>query len=175
MLHQYGRSLLENAVAMSGALGGGMPEATNITGQEPIAPSKSDARFAFGGDGPDEINDAREFSQATQDKNSVKRKADEEGDRENDVLPEGAEDEDRPEGSEDDMGLAFEILDLARLIYERILNGSTTQETTTKGKEAAKIELSLITGEMWNETTLRAELADVRNDLGDIGLETGKI
>ena len=73
------------------------------------------------------------------------------------------------------MGLAFEILDLARLIYERILNGSTTQETTTKGKEAAKIELSLITGEMWNETTLRAELADVRNDLGDIGLETGKI
>lgn len=67
------------------------------------------------------------------------------------------------------------MLDLSRVIFERILDGSHTQEShrESKGKGKFKPELHLVTGETWSKREIESELAEVRNDLGDIGLETG--
>ena len=84
-------------------------------------------------------------------------------------------DKEEEEEDDDDLGIAFTVLDLSRVIFERILDGSHTQEShqESKGKGKFKPELNLVTGETWSKREIESELAEVRNDLGDIGLETG--
>lgn len=60
------------------------------------------------------------------------------------------------------MSLAFSILELARIRYERILaNGETGTMKTFEGQE-------------WSSVMIKSQLAEVLNDLADVGLESGE-
>lgn len=155
ILHQYGKALLENAIASSKVLGGGGTTTEQEEEEyEPAGVRKDDARFSFGGDGEDDSSPSSE--------KPLKRKASE------------GKDEEEENEEDDDMGVAFTVLDFARVLYERILEGSGSSTIgASKGKGAAVAELKLITGETWDKDAVTMDLAEVRNDLGDVGLETG--
>lgn len=155
ILHLYGKAVLSLAVNNSGALGGGGTNAED--GAEPAltAPKKkasaagsekeaaaaakpSDPRFSFGGDGDDGEEDEEE--------------EEEDGEA---AAGQGEEDDD------DDFGLAFTVLDLARVIYEKLLD-----------KEQDEASLTTYEGETLDAVSLRGQLAEVYNDLGDVGLES---
>lgn len=153
--------MLEHAISVSGALGGG----GTIGSTEDAEPTTA----------PEDVNGACLEDEMRGDDNGVneqnasarKRKVSDEGNS-------GADKEEEEE-DDDDLGIAFTVLDLSRVIFERILNGSLTQESHqgSKGKGTFKPELHLVTGETWSMREIESELAEVRNDLGDIGLETG--
>ncbi|KAF9054467.1 hypothetical protein BJ165DRAFT_718961 [Panaeolus papilionaceus] len=133
----YGKALLENAIAQSSVLGkeGGeeAPEDNQVTGSTasgPILSFSGDAEDM--GDGEDKPVDL--FAQA----------AAEEDQGEDD--DEKEEDDGEPE---DDFNAAWEVLDLARAIYE---------------KESAKSE----------DEEVKLKLADTFIALGDVSLETEK-
>lgn len=153
VLHRYGRSLLEHAIATSGALGGGggqqdapMPvkkKKSSKAASGEAGPSSSsssakpaDPRFSFSGDADD----------------------DEEDEEEEEAGAQGQEEED-----EDDLSVAFAVLDLARIIYQKLLDSDAN---------AASASLTTIQGQSWNHVRIKNELAEVLNDLGDVGLET---
>ena len=153
VLHQYGRSLLEHIVRVSGALGG--PPETEVPQEGAKTVASTDEKGAS--------SKSLGKRKATEEQEERDEKGnEEEGDEE-----EGDEEEEAA-GMEDDLGLAFIVLDLARVIYERILSGEG--ESSTKDA-ARKAELVTITGEVLDQTALSIELADVHNDLGDVGLE----
>ncbi|KAJ1033089.1 hypothetical protein NDA16_000367 [Ustilago loliicola] len=151
VLHHYGRSLLENFIVNSAALGGGSGSAPLPAPSAPSAPAasgssskpsgsgssssagavKSDPRFSFTGDAEDD---------------------DDENEEEGAPGAAGGDDDD------DDLQVAFSVLDLARVIYQRILDSDSPNLTTLHGQE-------------WEKTRIQAELAEVMNDLGDVGLE----
>lgn len=167
ILHRYGRSLLEHAIATSGALGGGggqqeapMPQrkpsnkaagpgegssnAVAGSSKQGAATSKpSDPRFSFSGDAEDDEEDEEDEGEAQGGEA-------------------GAQDDD------DDLGVAFAVLDLARLIYQKLVRpeGSETDDPTAK--------LETINGQVWDGVKVKSELAEVLNDLGDVGLESGE-
>ena len=155
--------MLEHAISVSGALGGG----GTIGGTEDAEPTTA----------PEMISGARLEDETRGDDNGLreqnaaarKRKVADEGNFDANKEEEEEEDDD------DDLGIAFTVLDLSRVIFERILDGSHTQEShqESKGKGKFKPELNLVTGETWSKREIESELAEVRNDLGDIGLETG--
>ena len=144
VLHLYGRALLESAILNSGALGGGgSKDAPMPSKASSSAPGPADPRFSFSGDA--ESDGEHEPSDAPAEQPA------EGGDGD------GDEDED-----EDDLGVAFSVLDLARVIYQRILD--------TDAEGGAR--LTTLDGSEWDRTRLSAELAEVLNDLGDVGLES---
>lgn len=151
VLHLYGRSLLENFIINSAALGGGGGSAAlpapSAPAPAPVAsgssskPSgsaagsssavKNDPRFSFSGDAEDDDDEEDEAAAGAA----------------------GGEGDD-----EDDLQVAFSVLDLARVIYQRILDSPSPTLTTLGGQE-------------WGATRIKAELAEVMNYLGDVGLE----
>lgn len=148
VFYLYGRSLLENFIVNSAALGGGggsapLPAPTSASaasgssskasGSSSAGAVKSDPRFSFTGDAEDDDDDE-------QDEDAAGAAAGE-GDH------------------EDDLQGAFAVLDLARVIYERALNSESPKLTTLEGQE-------------WNKIRIQAELAEVMNLLGDVGLES---
>lgn len=148
VLHQYGRSLLEHIVRVSGALAGPPESEAPQEAAKPVANADEESASS---------------------KSLGKRKATEEQEeRDDEEEEEEGDEEEEAAGMEDDLGLAFIVLDLARVIYERILSGegeSSTKDATRKA------ELVTITGEVLDQNALSIELADVHNDLGDVGLE----
>ncbi|EST05645.1 Tetratricopeptide, SHNi-TPR domain protein [Kalmanozyma brasiliensis GHG001] len=146
VLQLYGQSVLENFILNSGALGGGGGSAPLPAPSAPVAsgssskPSgsssssavKSDPRFSFTGDAEDDDDDEEEQAAAG-------------------AAGEGDDD--------DDLQLSFAVLDLARVIYKRILDSDSQKLTTLDGQE-------------WGKTRIQAELAEVMNLLGDVGLES---
>lgn len=66
------------------------------------------------------------------------------------------------EEEEDDLSLAFSILELARIRYEKIL---ASGETST---------LKTFEGDEWSSVMIKSQLAEVLNDLADVGLESGE-
>jgi HAT1-interacting factor 1 len=73
-----------------------------------------------------------------------------------------AKGEDDEEEEDDDLSLAFSILELARVGYEKVLeNGEAAKLTTLEGEE-------------WSTVMIKSQLAEVLNDLADVGLESGK-
>ncbi|WFD05815.1 hypothetical protein MVES1_001149 [Malassezia vespertilionis] len=139
VLHQYGRALLEHVIFTAGALGGDGDGVDVPSANEAVAAKKVDA---------DESKSAGKRKSIHYD-------------------PEPAEAEEEEE--DDDLAVAFTVLDLARVIYERILDMSADSHTSS---EQASPKLILLTGETMEKNALIAELADVHNDLGDVGLET---
>ncbi|CAO1619142.1 unnamed protein product [Parajaminaea phylloscopi] len=159
ILHRYGRSLLEHAIATSGALGGGgqqeapMPSRKKSQKQSGAEASSSasssskptsDPRFSFSGDADDD--------------------EEEEDDDEADGNAQAQGGEEGEEEDADDLSVAFSVLDLARLIYHKILHPSEGSA------EPARLET--LQGTVWNSVRIKNELAEVLNDLGDVGLES---
>ena len=154
--------MLEHAISVSGALGGGGTIGSTEDAEPTTAPEMiSGARHEDEMHGDD--NGLREQNAAAR-----KRKVADEGNFD-------ANKEEEEEEEDDDLGIAFTVLDLSRVIFEKLLDGSHTQEShqESKGKGKFKPELHLVTGETWSKREIESELAEVRNDLGDIGLETG--
>ena len=152
--------MLEHAISVSGALGGG----GTIGSTEDAEPTTA----------PEMISGARPEDEMHGDDNGLREQN--AAARKRKVADEGNFDANKEEEEEDDdLGIAFTVLDLSRVIFERILDGSHTQEShrESKGKGKFKPELHLVTGETWSKREIESELAEVRNDLGDIGLETG--
>lgn len=168
MLHQYGKALLEHCIRTSGALGGGgpaagAPDADDAPG---LLPTGKDPRFSFSGDAEQPENDEPE----PEKKAAQKRKAPADEEEQNKG---GAKEESEEE--DDDLGVAFTVLDLARVIYQRVLSSSGTaagSSASAASKGEGPAELRTLNDEVWDERTIRLELAEVHNDLGDVGLET---
>ena len=174
ILHSYGRALLEHIIATSGALGGG--PVPNAESAESISlPKNKDSCFEFREDVAEEDSDSVSNPAALGKRKANASEEESEPQQPDDPGQEEESENEQEQEEDDDMGVAFTVLDLSRVIFEKILHGSVTQspESLSKGKHPAKPELKLITGEVWGETELQIELAEVRNDLGDIGLETG--
>ncbi|WFD41832.1 hypothetical protein MPSI1_000468 [Malassezia psittaci] len=159
VLHQYGRALLEHVIEAGGALGNGGAVDTQPTAEKAVDSSL------------DAIASGKEVEQAEeQSKASGKRKALDESE----TNEEGQEDQEEEE-EDDDLAVAFAVLDLARVILERILTTSasqpaTSQDTSSRTNQSA--ELKTLAGEILDEKALIAELGEVYNDLGDVGLES---
>ena len=152
--------MLEHAISVSGALGGG----GTIGSTEDAEPTTA----------PEMISGARPEDEMRGDDNGLREQN--AAARKRKVADEGNFDANKEEEEDDDdLGIAFTVLDLSRVIFERILDGSHAQEShqESKGKGKFKPELHLVTGETWSKREIESELAEVRNDLGDIGLETG--
>lgn len=80
------------------------------------------------------------------------------------------------EEEEDDLAVAFTVLDLSRVIFERILGTSASQPASSKDAAARTkhdVHLVTLTGDTLDERDLVIELGEVYNDLGDVGLESG--
>ncbi|OCH84619.1 hypothetical protein OBBRIDRAFT_798927 [Obba rivulosa] len=131
---QYGKALLENAIAQSGVLGKEQTEDTVLSAAEDATPEGSSRKFlSFSGDADDD--DAVDlFAEAT---NAVD---------EADPDAEG-EDEEVDGEPEDDFNAAWEVLDLARAIYEK---------------------------QQDEDDEVKLKLADTYIALGDVSLETEK-
>lgn len=116
--------------------------ASSSTASSSKAASKAgavhDPRFTFGGDAEESDSEDEGATKA----NGIK---------------EGEEDED-----EDDLGLAFSILELARVCYEKILASGES------------VTLKTLDDEEWSTTMIKSQLAEVLNDLADVGLESGE-
>ncbi|GAK64565.1 NASP family CENP-A chaperone [Moesziomyces antarcticus] len=157
VLHLYGRSLLENFIINSAALGGGGGSAPLPS---PSAPTKSaaveSAPAAGGSSKPSTSNAASSSSASATADPRFSFSGDAEDDDEDDegAAAAGANEDD----DDDDLQVAFSVLDLARVIYERILT-------------ADKPELTTLEAQQWGKTRIQAELAEVLNHLGDVGLE----
>ncbi|KAI3625459.1 hypothetical protein CBS9595_000820 [Malassezia furfur] len=149
VLHLYGRALLEHFIKVGGALGtGGAVDAPSLS--EPLPPTE---KCEVGAD--DDVT-----SKAT-----GKRKA-------TDAADQAQEEE---EEEEDDLAVAFTVLDLSRVIFERILGTSASQPASSKDAAARTkhdVHLVTLTGDTLDERDLVIELGEVYNDLGDVGLES---
>lgn len=167
ILHRYGRSLLEHAIATSGALGGGGGQQ-----EAPMPQRKPSNKAAGSGEGSSNAVAGSSKQGATTSKPADPRFSFS-GDAEDDE--EDEEDEGEAQGGEagaqdddDDLGVAFAVLDLARLVYQKLVRpeGSETDDPTAK--------LETINGQVWDSVKVKSELAEVLNDLGDVGLESGE-
>ena len=152
--------MLEHVISVSGALGGGGTIGSTEDAEPTTAPEM------ISGARPEDEMHGDDNGLREQNASARKRKVSDEGNS-------GADKEE--EEDDDDLGIAFTVLDLSRVIFEKLLDGSHTQEShqESKGKGKFKPELHLVTGETWSKREIESELAEVRNDLGDIGLETG--
>ncbi|KAF9466041.1 hypothetical protein BDZ94DRAFT_239462 [Collybia nuda] len=139
----YGKALLENAIAQNSVLGKEQPEedekddasSSRVNGDAPILSFSGDGEDMNGGEEDDPTVDL--FAQAAQNI------ADAEGTG-------GGDDDDDDEGEpEDDFNAAWEVLDLARAIYEKQQEEGDDEE-------------------------IKLKLADTLIALGDVSLETEK-
>ena len=152
--------MLEHVISVSGALGGG----GTIGSTEDAEPTTA----------PEMISGARPEDEMHGDDNGLREQN--AAARKRKVADEGNFDANKEEeDDDDDLGIAFTVLDLSRVIFEKLLDGSHTQEShqESKGKGKFKPELHLVTGETWSKREIESEFAEVRNDLGHIRLETG--
>ncbi|KAJ8495814.1 hypothetical protein ONZ45_g12686 [Pleurotus djamor] len=138
----YGRALLENAISQNSVLG---KEQNEEEDDAPSAPSgsglsKNGPILSFSGDAEDEEDTAVDlFAQASKDIAEAEAMVNAANDEEE-------EDEGEPE---DDFNAAWEVLDLARAIYDKRLSADEDDEVKLK-------------------------LADTYITLGDVSLETEK-
>lgn len=155
--HRYGRALLEHAIATSGALGGSAggkdaPLPSRAGGASTVAAARAENGKSAGPSS--KVDGAGTASNKPQDSRFTFGGDAEESDDEE-------EEEGGGEGGEedsDDLGDAFAVLELARLQYEKL---SETEST-----------LRTMEGEEWNTLKIKSQLAEVLNDLADVGLET---
>lgn len=151
LFHRYGHALLEHAIATSGALGGGGGGA-----DAPAPARKKPAKAEASGSGSNGAGAAKadpRFSFGGDGPDSDEEQEEEEG-----AGGEGNAEEEE----EDDLAVAFSVLELARVGYERILAAGEAAQLVTLEEET------------WGELSIKAQLAEVHNDLGDVGLESGE-
>jgi HAT1-interacting factor 1 len=160
--HRYGHALLEHAIATSGALGGG---GGGAGGKEAPMPSRnggaSTVASARAQEG--ETKKTQAAAAAVASSSSAKthdprftfggdaEESDDDDDEQNNAADAGADEE-------DDLGDAFAVLELARVRYERLVEQNATLDT--------------LDGEHWSTLIVKGQLAEVLNDLADVGLES---
>ncbi|KAF2402402.1 hypothetical protein EJ06DRAFT_580663 [Trichodelitschia bisporula] len=165
LLYLYGRCLYKVAVAKSDVLGG--PAATESKKKEDIEAAAGASAAAAA---PDVAK--QPFFEFTGDEN---------WDTESDEEDKGDDGDKGEEEQEDDLGSAFEVLELARVLFEKQLkqladtpideskgpidvsNGTTDTDKKGKGKSVAAPSHEL--------KRIKTSLADVRDLLAEIGLE----
>ncbi|KAI9448771.1 hypothetical protein BJY52DRAFT_303650 [Lactarius psammicola] len=139
----YGKALLENAIAQNSVLGKEQQQQQDGTATEEPAANGNNKILSFSGDAEDEEEDPDPavdlFAEASKPDTDAEDDAGE-GEGEG----EGEEDDAEPE---DDFNAAWEVLDLARAIYEKRMDG---------------------------DDAVRLKVADTFIMLGDISLETEK-
>ncbi|KAL5492511.1 hypothetical protein ACEPAI_3958 [Sanghuangporus weigelae] len=139
----YGKALLENAISQSGVLGKEQAEETLLKeeGPESGADGASKPFISFSGDAEEEAEDKAVdlFAEANAAVEAEEKEQESGGEGE-----EGDDDEGEPE---DDFNAAWEVLDLARALYE-------------KRKD--------------EDDAIKLKLADTYITLGDVSLETEK-
>ncbi|KAI9223522.1 hypothetical protein BC828DRAFT_395955 [Blastocladiella britannica] len=200
---RYGRALLNHAIERAGVLGDA-EQVRNATGKRetdllsvvetatasalPLT-AADPAHFHFGHDGPSE-------GEEEEDDNNVDDNADEEDDQDddNDQNAAGeAPEEDAAAAAEDieddDFEIAFEVLDVARVIYEKMLSGdlpldatdlpvatTTTTTTTTTTVMTSDKGKGRPTGNTTDpdaaRTAVKRRYAEVVATLGDVSLES---
>ncbi|OBZ66699.1 NASP-related protein sim3 [Grifola frondosa] len=141
----YGKALLENAIAQSSVLGKEQPEdAEHATAGDGKDTSSGGAFLSFSGDADDE---AEELVPGSKEDVPVDLFA--EAAKAVDEMDEAEEDEDEDEEAEpeDDFNAAWEVLDLARALYEK---------------------------QQDEDDQVKLKLADTYIALGDVSLETEK-
>lgn len=157
--HRYGRALLEHAIATSGALGGGgagvkdAPLPSRAGGASTVAAARAENGKAASGSSS-KVEGSSSSASKPQDSRFTFGGDAEESDEEE----EGGEGGGEGEEDGDDLGDAFAVLELARIQYEKL--------TETNGT------LTTLEGEEWNTLKIKSQLAEVLNDLADVGLET---
>lgn len=147
VLQLYGQSVLENFILNSGALGGGGGSAPLPAAASVPAASGSSSKASGSSSSASAVKNDPRFS-FTGDAE------DDDDDDEEEGAPGAADGDD-----EDDLQTAFAVLDLARVIYTRALDSESQKLSTLDGQE-------------WGKTRIQAELAEVMNLLGDVGLES---
>ncbi|CEH16453.1 Cell cycle-regulated histone H1-binding protein [Ceraceosorus bombacis] len=154
IFHRYGHALLEHAITTSGALGGGGGAAGPA---EASIPSRGGASSAASSSSKPKTDNAANgiakdgrFSFGGDGPES-----DDEG------AAEGEEEApDDQEEEEDDLSVAFSVLELARVRYEKLI------------EQGDDVNLNTLDGEQWSSLQIKAQLAEVLNDLADVGLES---
>ncbi|KAH9951161.1 hypothetical protein B0H21DRAFT_776245 [Amylocystis lapponica] len=138
----YGKALLENAIAQSSVLGKEQPDDAVAGNHKKPEAGGSGAFLSFSGDADDDDDDAPVdlFAEA------ARAAADADADADADAEGEDDEGEDDAE-PEDDFNAAWEVLDLARALYEKQQDG---------------------------DDAVKLKLADTYMALGDVSLETEK-
>ncbi|KAJ3720979.1 hypothetical protein F5878DRAFT_617244 [Lentinula raphanica] len=134
----YGKALLENAISQSAVLGKEQSEEENLENKTTTDPSGHAPILSFSGDAEDtaEDNAVDLFAQAAKDVAEAEQEEEDNDD-------ENAE-------PEDDFNAAWEVLDLARAIYDKQHDMDTSNDDVT------------------------LKLADCYITLGDVSLETEK-
>ncbi|KXN87528.1 NASP-related protein sim3 [Leucoagaricus sp. SymC.cos] len=132
----YGRALLENAITSSGVLGKEQPEASAEDEPQGMLYAANEPILSFSGDAEEEDPTVDLFANAEKAVSEEEKAA----------AAEEAGEEDEPE---DDFNAAWEVLDLARAIYDR--------QVQQEGDDEVKLKL-----------------ADTYIALGDVSLETEK-
>ena len=102
--------MLEHAISVSGALGGG----GTIGSTEDAEPTTA----------PEMISGARPEDEMRGDDNGLREQN--AAARKRKVADEGNFDSNKEEEEDDDLGIAFTVLDLSRVIFEKLLDGSHT-------------------------------------------------
>ncbi|KAG5968460.1 hypothetical protein E4U57_006006 [Claviceps arundinis] len=181
ILFHYGRSLFKVGQSKSDVLGG--PAAVE---KKPSAPAKAKAKasgktevqtsvksgVSVASNDPDRSENASEKkdgeSPATKASGTEEKKAlfhfegDENFDHSSDEEQE--EEPEEEEEDEDDLATAFEILDLARVCYEKQLEQLNSESDSSKGKEVANDSPAI--------RHIKERLADTHDCLSEISLES---
>ncbi|KAL1745197.1 hypothetical protein HDZ31DRAFT_73731 [Schizophyllum fasciatum] len=135
--YTYGKALLENAISNSGVLGKAEPEDKDDDEDEAPATGNGGPFLSFSGDGEDEDGTVDLFAQAAKEDDAAQAEAE----------AEDAADAGEPE---DDFNAAWEVLEVARSIYD---------------KHGARADAA---------PALQLRLAETYISLGDVSLETEK-
>ncbi|KAJ3372818.1 hypothetical protein GGF31_001355 [Allomyces arbusculus] len=187
VLFRYGRALLNHAIDRSGLLGdaeqlrnatgkrekdllSAVDEAASAVTGAPAAGGKAGGFFHFGDEGQDEDHE---------------EEGDEEGEEEDDDEPAAEEEEDI---ETDDFEIAFESLDVARVLYEKMLTGELPMDIDVPAEFAAAPATPAVSGKGKGKAKATSAPTDVETDpkrrfvrhrhaevvatLGDVSLES---
>ncbi|KAL6866257.1 hypothetical protein ACO1O0_002364 [Amphichorda felina] len=169
ILFHYGRSLFKVGQSKSDVLGGSAPT-TDKKGAKANGQSKgSKPAQADEGKATKEDKESEEKAQGEDKKDATANKplfqftGDENFDDSDDDDGEDY-DEAEQEEEDDDLATAFEVLDLARVCYEKLLEQLNQQDQNEKGKEVAESDSPTV-------RHVKERLADTHDALSEISLE----
>ncbi|ORZ35169.1 hypothetical protein BCR44DRAFT_34389 [Catenaria anguillulae PL171] len=199
---RYGRALLNHAIERSGILGDA-GQVKNATGKrekdllslvdDSLIPAKDPARFHFSEDNIDGQEGAEDEDDEAQDGQGEEREQDQDQEQEEeedeDQEEDGAPGQDQDEDiEEDDFEIAFEVLDVARVIYSEMLSGgmpldatglpdptpaATPLSPTNKGKaKATSSSAPSMSAEDRATLAVKRRYAEVVATLADVSLES---
>lgn len=162
LLFYYGRALYKVAIAKSDVLGGKVaqeekkkPKAETVPKKAPAA--APGAASAGKEEAKDESAVSKPYFQLTGDENWTDSEDEEEG---------GGEGE--PQEEEDDFANAFEVFDMARVLYQKQLEALGASDAASKEKGKGKAELTP------QERAIKEKLADCHGLLVEISFENEK-